>query len=152
MTGTMALHEVGEWHPGMGCTPTALCAVTGLPRADVDTALQRVASLRGVVLTDTASVSPQDWGEALKLLGYHWDILHDHTAALLELDDAVRAFHGSGLLLMIAFDDKGAGHVFSTWDRHIVDCWTNGQVVGHHRFPEEYKDFQVKYVLRLKPL
>jgi len=152
MTGTMTLHEVQDWQPGRGCTPTALCAVTGLRRADVDTALQRVASLRGVALTDTASVSPQDWGEALKLLGYHWDVLHDHTAPRLELDGAVRTFHGAGLLLMIAVDDKGAGHVFATCDRHIVDCWTYGKVVRHHRFPDEYRDFTVKYVLRLKPL
>ncbi len=37
----LVLHSVPEFTAGMGCSPTALCAVTGLPRADIDRAMDR---------------------------------------------------------------------------------------------------------------
>lgn len=153
MTTPLLLYSVADWDPGMGCTPTALCAVTGLPKDVVDATLKETAARRGITIESTRSVSPQDWGEALKSLGYHWDTLHDQHRPRPSINEAVRSYAGRGLLLMLAFDDAaGDGHVFASCDRHIVDCWTAGQVVGLHACPQDHDRFLVKFVLRIKTL
>lgn len=151
MTGSLKIHSVPEWDDAMTCAPTALCAVTGAPRATVENAIRLCAERRGVRVDIISSVNPQDWGEALKLLGYHWDNIHNERDPLISINEHVRANTEPGVILILAFDDLvGEGHLFAAQGQRVVDCWTSGKIVDFTACPKEYGRFLVKYVLRIK--
>jgi len=151
MTGSLNIHPVPEWDDAMTCAPTALCAVTGAPPATVENAIRQCAEQRGERLDVISSVNLRDWGEALKLLGYHWDNIHGERDPPISINECVRANNEPGVVLILAFDDSvGEGHIFAAHGQRVVDCWTSGKIVDFTACPKDYDRFLVKYVLRIK--
>jgi len=55
-----------------------------------------------------------------------------------------------GLLLVVASDKAGRGHVFAARGRQFVDFYTHGQIASNVPPPKEWPDFRVKHVLLIR--
>ena len=119
---TLKLHSVDGWTSGVGCAPTAVCAVTGCSPAEATSALQTAnPSIKGIL-----SIAPRDWAEALKSFGVTCHELHDCSFLQFERRDDIEAclrrYNFAEPVLVMAYprDEASDGHVFATCDRH--DC------------------------------
>jgi hypothetical protein len=126
------LHDVTEWSEDMTCVPTALCGVTGLSRAAVETAIKRaVKDKDGIELKDFSSVNIKHWLPALKILG----VAHEYVQDLYIVEPAVDTFmysHNFHEVILVDALNRGlkanGGHVFAAQRRNVVDSNTMGRI------------------------
>jgi hypothetical protein len=129
---------------GMGCTVLALCAVTGGSREEIESLLRRLG------VEDFSSIPPRLWAQALPLLGSDHRIVSDDT-----IQPPIYSFMEEhsypGLLLVVATENGGRGHVFAAKGRSFVDFYTDGQIATHVPPPKGSPEFRVKHVVLVRP-
>jgi hypothetical protein len=147
---SLVQRHIGELYPvpdfaGMGCTVLALCVVTGRTREDIESILRQLG------ISDFSSVAPRVWDQALPLLGLARDIISDDSIQP-PIYSFMQGHSYEGLLLVVASDNTGQGHVFAAKGRQFVDFYTNGRIASNVHPPQAWPDFRVKHVLLIRPL
>ena len=68
------LGDINGWHPGISCTPTALCAITSKTPDEIGTLLQQAAKKfgRGIPSQLRADYNINDCLNGVILLGGDW--------------------------------------------------------------------------------
>lgn len=140
----MPLHDVTDWVEGTACVPTALAGASGKTIAEVMAAINAVADAeKHRHFTQYEGIPPGIWIKALGALGLgdRSDVGH----AGMTIDQLMHNSISGGVVLVLTADtDLGVGHVFASYNGHIVDSFTRGKITPFTEVPTDMKGFKVK--------
>lgn len=135
--------------PNMNCAATALCAITGKSRGDIEKLIRQTSGDSSWSASPEKTARPAHWTKALEVLGYKIEKvptkptpIEQFMSKRHELDDAI---------LVVAFHPNRhlPHHVFATQGKRYVDCCTEGQIRKFEKVADALKDFECKYLVRL---
>jgi hypothetical protein len=135
----------------MTCTPTALCAATGLSPDRVVIAIMKAAAEKGEAPTHLDSVNPQHWRRALEILGFDWR--EEQFNPSLTIDEFMKTNNRKEVLLVVGYDESKPnefGHVFAVQSQQFVDTHTNGEIQTFRSAHDELMRFRVQTVVRIR--
>jgi len=155
------LFDVGGWHRGISCVPTALCAVSACELDRIGRVLQTAARHGGVNIPEElqSSYDIDTWLAAIPELGgrctevLHWNSLPYQQRP--DIDFYMAQFRNEQLQLVFGENPSGAEndqtHLFARCGQRFVDIYTAGGFRNFERTISKYLPFRVKRVLAVEP-
>jgi hypothetical protein len=150
---TLTLGDVKDWHDGVWCVPTMLCAISGKTPDEIAVVLKEAAQDCGVVISDTLrhDYNINHWLRAIQRLSLNYVDLHDFSAIRYERRQTIDEYLANpttGRLEMVFCEDPAAAltHVFATASGDVVDTYPCGKRIAHRGVPESHMGFRVKRV------
>jgi hypothetical protein len=151
------LGDVIGWTRDSPCTPTALAAITGKTPEEIGSVLRAAAKANGRDISENLRIDydPQDWRSAIKLLDGNWTLGDDFSSHDFAQRPTIGAWMatsvGAEIELVVCTDrderadgEKAVGHVFATFDREVVDTYTDGKRMRFTAVPPSYREFRVQ--------
>jgi hypothetical protein len=147
----LLLQDIRDFRGGLSCTPTMICAISGLTPEEAGLLLQKVAHEYGVEISPELrnDYDLNHWLNAVKLLGGRWeetDNLEDWPFKQRpKIDEWIPVAAVKNALQLVFCDDGNElGHTFATFNGDVVDTYTGGRRIKFQGVPEDYKVFRVK--------
>jgi hypothetical protein len=146
----LKLGDINGYRPGIYCTPTMICAISGITPDEAGVLLQKAAKEFGVDIL--AELRPDydinHWLRAVKLLGGNVTERDEFSDMPFEkrpdIDEWMHVSAGKRLELTYCDNNGVAGHTFARFGGDVVDTYTDGKRITFTGVPPDYKMLRVK--------
>jgi hypothetical protein len=156
MSTKLKLKPIRKWQ-GITCAPTALSAVTGKSRDEIQQTIRIISGNPHWTVSDKSGTAPKHWAGALVQWGFELDIrtINPISNFFRSYRKFLNDWHLDELVLVAAFDDAipvSNGHVFAMQGGKFIDFYTSGKVkeIDKSEVHPGLKAFRVKYLIAVR--
>ena len=141
----LRLADINEYRPGIYCTPTMICAISGITPEEAGLLLQKAAKEFSVDISAELrrDYDVNHWLRAVKLLDGTWEERDNFEDWPFDkrpdIDEWMRLSSGIRLELTLFYDNGAIGVTFATFGGHVVDTYTDGKLVKFNKVPPDYR-------------
>ena len=145
----LRLADINGYRLGIYCTPTMICAISGITPDEAGVLLQKAAKTFGVDISAELrrDYNINHWLRAVELLDGTWEERDNFEDWLFDrrpdIDNWMRLSAGDRLELIYCDDNGDIGHSLATFGGYVVDTYTDGKRVKFNNTPASHRMLRV---------